>query len=231
MAVEQQVLVLNAQLGEANAQIALMAAALDTLRQESCNAVRELHRMFAEAKPVDGKAKTVNFVNTKVFEGGKYLGSTKESYKTWAKKVKTYLNSQVRGMRKALELSEEADSKVQIGDLKLDSQQFAAEANEKLYDFLLTFTSEEAFQVVEPFNGDGFEAWRQLKRRYTPTGGATQIDRTMRMMNKKACKSIANLPAAIDLLDRELRRDEEASGHRVPDHTRIALLVRLFTEK
>ena len=199
---EQQVLVLTAQLSEANAQITLMATALDTLRQESGTAVRELHRMLAEAKPVESKAKTVNFVNAKVFEGGKYLGSAKESYKAWSKKVKTYINSQVRGMRLALELSEESDAKVQIGDLKLDSWQFAVEANEKLYDFLVTFTSEEAFQVVEPFNGDGFEAWRQLKRRYTPTGGATQIDRTMRMMNKKACKSMADLPAAIDLLDK-----------------------------
>ena len=71
-------------------------------------------------------------------------------------------------MRQALELSEESDAKVQIGDLKLDSWQFAVEANEKMYDFLLTFTSEEAFKLVEQVSGDGFEAWRQLKRRYAP---------------------------------------------------------------
>ena len=232
MAVDQQIMALNMQLGEANAQIGLMAVALDTLRQESGGAIQELRRMLAQATPAGGgKQKDVSFINTKNFEGGRFTGNAKESFKAWSKKVKTYLNSQVRGMRQALELSEESDAKVQIGDLKLDSWQFAVEANEKLHDFLLTFTSEEAFQVVEPFNGDGFEAWRQLKRRYTPTGGATQIDRTMRMMNKKACKSMADLPAAIDLLDKELRQDEEASGHRLPDHTRIALLVRLFPEK
>ena len=71
MSMEQQVLVLNAQLSEANAQIGLMATALDTLRQESGTAVRELHRMLAEAKPVENKMKTVNFVNAKVFEGGR----------------------------------------------------------------------------------------------------------------------------------------------------------------
>ena len=87
MAVEQQIIALNAQLAEANSQIGLMAIALDTLRQESGTAVRELHRLLAEAKPVEGKVKSVNFVNTKVFEGGKYLGSTKESYKAWSKKV------------------------------------------------------------------------------------------------------------------------------------------------
>ena len=42
---------------------------------------------------------------------------------------------------------------------------------------------------------------------------------------------MAELPAAIDALDKELKRDEEVSGHRLPDHTKIALLVRLFPEK
>ena len=94
MSVEQQVLVLTTQLAEANAQITLMATAFDTLRQESGTAVRELHRMLAEAKPVENKAKNINFVNAKIFEGGKYMGSAKESYKAWSKKVETYLNSQ-----------------------------------------------------------------------------------------------------------------------------------------
>ena len=42
---------------------------------------------------------------------------------------------------------------------------------------------------------------------------------------------MAELPAAIDALDKELKRDEEVSGHPLPDHTKIALLVRLFPEK
>ena len=73
MAVEQQIIALNAQLAEANSQIGLMAVALDTLRQESGTAIRELHRLLAEAKPVEGKAKSVNYLNIKVFEGGKYV--------------------------------------------------------------------------------------------------------------------------------------------------------------
>jgi hypothetical protein len=42
---------------------------------------------------------------------------------------------------------------------------------------------------------------------------------------------MAELPAAIDALDRELKRDEEMSGHRLPEHTKIALLTTLFPEK
>ena len=42
---------------------------------------------------------------------------------------------------------------------------------------------------------------------------------------------MTELPGAIDLLDKELNHDEETSGHKLPDHTEIALLVKLFQEK
>ena len=83
------------------------------------------------------KEKEIFFVNVKVFEGGKFSGGTKEPLKTWAKKIKIFLNSQHRGMRKALELPE-------VG--KLSDWEFAVEANEKLHDFLMTYTAEKALQ-------------------------------------------------------------------------------------
>ena len=75
--VEQQFLVLNLQLGEANAQIGLMSVALDSLRNDSAAAIQELRRLLAEARPGGGKSKDVNFINTKVFEGGKFIGGAK----------------------------------------------------------------------------------------------------------------------------------------------------------
>ena len=57
------------------------------------------------------------------------------------------------------------------------------------------------------------------------------MDRTIKLFNKKACRNLSELPAAMDLLDTELRADEELSGHKLPDHTKIAFLVRLFPEK
>ena len=56
MAVEQQIVALNLQLGEANSQIGLMAVALDTLRNESSVAIQELRRMLAQATPAGGGA-------------------------------------------------------------------------------------------------------------------------------------------------------------------------------
>ena len=233
--VEQSIAVLNMQLIEANTQIAYLSTALDTLRTESVAAVLELRRQqaasAASGAPTSTKPKNVQFVNTKTFEGGKFSGGIKESFKAWAKKIKIFLNAQHRGMRQALDTSEEATAKVVVADIKGLDRQFAVEANEMLYDFLMTFTSEEALRVVEPYVGEGFEAWRQMKLRYTLVGGTTAVDRTMRLFSKKACRSLAELPAAIDVLDKELRADEEESGHKMPDHTKLALLVRLFPEK
>ena len=88
--VEQSIQVLALQLSEANAQISLMTTALDTLRTESVAAVQDLRRQLASAATTGGKQKDVSFINTKNFEGGKFTGDTKESFKAWSKKVKTY---------------------------------------------------------------------------------------------------------------------------------------------
>ena len=229
--IEQSITALNLQLGEANAQIAFLSTALDTLRTESVAAVLDLRRQVATNAPASSKPKNVQFINTKTFEGGKFAGGVKESFKAWAKNVKIFLNSQHRGMRQALEVCEETGNKFFVADLKGLDWQYAVEANAMLYDFLMTFTSEEALRVVEPYANEGFEAWRQMKLRYTLVGGTTAVDRTIRLFSKKACKSLSELPAAIDLLDKELRADEEESGHKMPDHTKLALLVRLFPEK
>ena len=80
--IEQAVQVLQLQLGEANAQISLMTTALDLLRAESIAAVQDLRRQLA-ATGADkgGKTKDMNFINTKIFEGGKFSGAPKESFK------------------------------------------------------------------------------------------------------------------------------------------------------
>ena len=226
---QQQLTALNAQLAASAEQTALMAQALDLLRQESGQAIQELRRLLAETR-TGHRGRETSFVNTKSFEGGTYGGTAKESYKAWSKKVKVYLNAQSRGMRQALELAEDSAAKPALSDLKLPDLGAAVEINEKLYDFLVTFTAEEAMRLVEPHTGDGFEAWRQLKLRYTLSGGGTEVDRTVRLYSRKACKSMADLPAAIDLLDKEIRKDEETNSHRIPSSTKIALLVQMFPE-
>ena len=65
-------------------------------------------------------------------------------YKGWAKKVTIFCNSQHRGFRAALEKAEECTKQVEVGDLGIASWELAKDMDEKLYDFIVTFTSDEA---------------------------------------------------------------------------------------
>ena len=118
--------------------------------------------------------------------------------------MKINFNFQKRAFRQTLELAEESATKVQLQDLKSPDLETAIEVNEKLYDFLLTFTADKALRVIEPFTNDGFEAWRRLKLRYILSGGRTEVDRTVRLFCRKACRNMTDVPAAIDQLDKDL---------------------------
>ena len=67
-----------------------------------------------------------------------------------------------------------------------------------MYEFLTIVAADDAMRVVEPYTSDGFEAWRQLKSRYTLTGGGTEVDRTVRLYLRKAYKNMAEILAAIE---------------------------------
>ena len=51
------------------------------------------------------------------------------------------------------------------------------------------------------------------------------------MMSRKACRSIADLPAAIDRMERDLRHYDAMSGHHYPEELKILLLIQLFPER
>ena len=66
--------------------------------------------LLAEARnsgQVRSGGREFSFENTKAFEGGQFGGGAKESFKSWSKKVKLFLNSQRRRLGQALELAEE----------------------------------------------------------------------------------------------------------------------------
>ena len=102
---------------------------------------------------------------------------------------------------------------MEVGDLGIATWELATDMDEKLYNFIVTFTSDEALRAIEPYQGCGFEAWRRLKARYLSSGGRADIDRAVRMMTRKPVKSMADLPAALDLMERDLKHYEIAAGH------------------
>ena len=104
------------------------------------------------------------------------------------------------------------------------------EVNKKLSDFWATYTADDALCLVEKYPGEGFEAWRQFKQRYSPTGGRADMERGVRMMTRKPRKTLSDLPAAIDQLDRDLAYHDANAGYILPDGFRILLLIQLFPE-
>ena len=227
-----EMLAVQMQLQSSAEQLQITSTTLDNLRIETGRAFAEIERQLAEEqkKNKGSKDDKIHLVNSKSFEGGKYNGAKMLEFKGWSKKVKIFCNSQHRGFRAALEKAEECAKQVEIGDLGVANWELAKDMDEKLYDFLVTFTAEEALRAIEPYQGSGFEAWRQLKVRYSPSGGRADIDRAVRMMTRKPVKSLAELPAALDLMERDLKHYETAAGHAYPEEFKPLLLIQLLPE-
>ena len=56
------------------------------------------------------------------------------------------------------------------------------------------------------------------------------MDRSLRMLQRKACKHISELLAAIDHLERDLAYHDATAGYTWPEQHKILLLVQLFPE-
>ena len=167
------------QLNGANQQIAQLSQLLDTVRTDQERLRRDSEAAFLELQRNSGQGPRperehrITFVSQKHYEGGKFLGSKAENFKSWARRVRIFCNSQAPGMRHALELAEAHARPINIGadHLELGSASLAMEADSRLHDFLATFTGEEALRIVDKHPDQGFEAWRQFKLRYSPDGG------------------------------------------------------------
>ena len=220
----------EAQLAGANAQILHLSQMLDAmrveqdrLRQDSQTAFNDLE---ARSRGRTGGTREVSFVSMKSFEGGKFAGGKSENFKAWAKRVRIFCNAQASGMKKAMEAAEASVRDVDLRSLGLADQNLAEDLDAKLHDFLATYVSEEALRIVEGIPDKGFEAWRQLKVRYQPEGGLMDLLRIEGLFSRKPCKSLSDVPAALDILERDLKHYAAASGGVLPQDVKIHLLCR-----
>ena len=226
---------MQSQLTSANAQILALAQMLEAVRADQERLRRESEAAYTDLQRNVGQGprreQRLSFVNQKQYEGGKFLGNKNENFKVWAKRVRIYCNSQAPGMRRALELAE-AHARpidIQVDHLELGSASLAQEADGRLHDFLATFTSEEALRIVDVHPDLGFEAWKQSKVRYNPDGGRMELYRIESLFAKKPCRSLGEVPAAIDVLERDLSR-YEANGNSLPNDVKISMLCRILPE-
>ena len=149
--------------------------------------------------------------------GGKFAGAKTESWKQWAKKVKIYCNSQKDCFRRGLESIElNPDAAVDQRVLSDLNWEHTNTANSKLADFLHMYCAEDALRIVEGCPDQGFEAWRLLVKRHAPSGGRYELDRMNSMLARKQCKDLSDLPAAIDVLERDFPDLQGNHGHGLP---------------
>ena len=219
---EQAVQQLTDELAQARAQIVRISGEIATVRNQAAQAIADSEaRMAAEiakAAGNPGKEEELKMVDFKVSKPNDFYGRREESWKAWSRQFKTYCNAIKSGFRKALEWAEAFDGEA-IDSRTIDSMGWptARLADEKLYDFLILICKQDALVIVETYEGLGFEAWRQLHRRFAPSGGQYELEMFSRLMNPQQCAKIQDLPSAILRFERDLRTYELRTGRRFPE--------------
>ena len=237
MASDQQMQAIAMQLQSSQEQVATLSMAIDNVRAEAGRAVTELRQQLAALQNLtagEGRNRDWTLLNVKEFSGGKFTGSKGESFKVWSKKAKISLNIKKEGFKKILETVED-DEETRVDDRKLANLkltwEFSVIATAKLADFLQTYCGDDALGIVEACDGNGFEAWRQLKVRYLPSGGSYEIDRMNLILQRKRCKNLDELPTAIDKLLKDIRSYSLTMGEPFPVKWKMPLLCQILPEE
>ena len=218
---------------DATATAAGTSAQLDTLRQESSNAVANLRAQVSELET--GRDKKDNkgnkLINLKNFEPKIFSGKDGDPVKPWQKQIRNYCNAKQKGFRVALEWAEMQTDTITNDDLLGTDWAPAELANEELFEYLQSTTTGEALLIVEKYKDRGFEAWRQLAKRYNPTDGTFELDRMDGLLHRKQCKDLTDVPAAVDRLVRDIDDYETRSQSGFPADWKTLLLKQLLPKE
>ena len=100
----------------------------------------------------------------------------------------------------------------------------------KLQDFLVQLCGDGAPLLVDipEVRGRGFEAWRRLKARYAPSGGAFDLDALISLTKVTPCKDLAALPDALAKWERNLTVYERQSGEAFPPSMKIPIFLEML---
>ena len=207
-------------------------ARLAAVRQEASDAVLEMRQRINDLETARGgghrEPRVTSLINLKKFEPKTFEGKMSDNIKPWAKSIRNYCNACRPGFRVALEWAELQATTVTVNELNAMNWNEALEANIELYDYLQTVTSGEALLLVEKYPQQGFEAWRQLHLRSNPQGGRFQLNSLINLMNRKQCQSLAELPAAADRLEKEIREYETRSTDKFPEEMKLPLPAQML---
>ena len=103
----------------------------------------------------------------------------------------------------------------------------AVKFSNEVYHLLLDVCKDEAYNEVDNANGNGFEAWRLLCKRYSPRTPGTKRALILAIMNMKAAKSVAELEKNIHHMEHLVRRYDAISKTPLDEAVKTAVLVNL----
>ena len=208
-----------------------LATQLDAMRVDTETALRRARDMISELDNKDsrgGDRDRLDLVDIKTMTPQAFGGKAQESYKQWAKKVKAFCNAKKPGFRKALDWAEAEARPVDEAALTVLSWPAAELANAKLYDLLVMHLYDDPLVLVENHQGQGFEAWRSLSRRYDPVGEQFTFDRMTSLLTRERCKDIGELPAALEKWHRDLGLYEKKTGKTLEKEWRVPIIFQMI---
>ena len=141
------------------------------LRQDTDVAVTELNTELVKSQAETTRAKArhedrIDLIDTKMISPTSFDGTKVETFKPWTKRLKAFCNAKVPGFRYALEAAERADIEVDDTAIARLGWEPAVSADKKLYDLLGLICSGKALTIIERHPEHGFEAFRQLNKRF-----------------------------------------------------------------
>ena len=227
---------MSTELAAARAQIVRLATDQQELRQQAMQAIAasEARTTTAIAQLTARDARSddrLELVDFKVAAPENFHGKREESWKVWSRQFRTYCNVRKSGFRAALEWAENYQGPA-INDTSIDGMQWppARLADAKLFDFLVLKCRGDALVIIEHYDGLGFEAWRQLSRRFSPSGGQYELDMMNSLMNPKKATKLSELPGAILRFERDIRTYESRTGQRFPEEWKSPTFLRILPE-
>ncbi len=214
--------------GETDSQLQKIRAETDTAFQHMKIRSDEAMRLAG----VYGKQNEgVSLVDMKTMQPYTFSGKGHESYKCWAKKVKAFCNARKDGFRQALESVERETEPVNYATINNMNWEPAAQANTRLFDFLVNIVADDALIIVENYPSQGFEAWRALSKRYDPAGEQFMFDRMTSLLTRERCRDIGELPAAIEKWTRDLGTYEKKTGKTLEKEWRVPIIFQMVPAK
>ena len=162
-------------------------------------------------------------ISPTLFDGGKV-----EAFKPWVKRLKAFCNAKCAGFRLALDAAEKSECEADDTAVARLGWEPAVSANKKLYDLLGLICSGEALVIVERHPEQGFEAFRQLSKRFNPIGETYTFDKINTLMHPIRCKNMSELPSTIEKWEAGLRQYEDRSGESFPESMNIPILMQMI---